>query len=84
MVFTGSSFGFGGFSYGGFHSPYWNPYRPYDFYRGYYRGPRLGHWVLLSLPETLDMVLTIMLLITGIIILDTEIMLITDLIQGLV
>ena len=40
--FYGSSFGYGGFSYGGFHNPYWNPYRPYDFYRGYYRGPRWG------------------------------------------
>ena len=32
--FYGSSFGYGGFSYGGFNNPYWSPYRPYDFYRG--------------------------------------------------
>ena len=40
--FYGNSFGFGGFSYGGFHNPYWSPYRPYNFYRGYYQGPLWG------------------------------------------
>ena len=38
--FYGNSFG--GFSYGGFHNPYWSPYRPYNFYRGYYQGPLWG------------------------------------------